>query len=196
MTTKQRTDDPRIARTRSRAMEATLEIAAESGLHACTFEAVSERSGIARSTLYRHWSNQSQLVVDALESQDIDFVAPDTGNLRDDMLSCVLGLGHALEHSVWGAMLPQLVAAASIDPEMRAIQKERHAYYMSAYIEIVERAKARGEVPPDTDSVHVATLFTAPVFTRYLESIEPIDARWITAHVDKTAALLRPIPVR
>ena len=52
--TKQRRDDPRMARTRARAFEATLELAAESGLHACTFDAVSERSGIARSTLYRH----------------------------------------------------------------------------------------------------------------------------------------------
>ena len=82
------------------------------------------------------------------------------------------------------------VAAASIDPEVRAIQKERHAYYTRFYVEIIERAKARGEVPPDTDSDHAATLFTGPVFARHLEALEPIDARWITGHVDKTAALL------
>ncbi len=171
MTAKPRSDDPRIARTRARALEATLEIAASSGIHACTFDAVSEHSGIARSTLYRHWNNQSELVMDALESQEIDFVAPDTGNLRDDMLSCLLALGHGLEHSVWAAMIPQLVAAASIDPEMRAIQKERHAYYTRFYVEIIERAKARGEVPSDTDSAHVAMLFSAPIFARYLEAL-------------------------
>ena len=88
-------------------------------------------------------------------------------------------------------MIPQLVAAASIDPEMRAIQKERHAQYTRFYVEIIERAKARGEVPSDTDSDHAAALFTAPVFARHLEALEPIDARWITGHVDKTAALLR-----
>ncbi|MFV2063826.1 MAG: TetR/AcrR family transcriptional regulator [Chloroflexota bacterium] len=190
MTTK-RPDDPRIERTRARALEATLEIAASSGIHACTFDAVSEHSGIARSTLYRHWSNQAELVMDALESQRIEFVAPDTGNLRDDMLAGMLGLAHGLEHSVWGALIPQLLAAASIDPQMRAIQKERHAHYTSFYVEIVERAKARGEVPPDTDAAYAASLFTAPVFARHLEALEPIDARWITAHVDQTAALLR-----
>ncbi len=105
--TKQRRDDPRMARTRARAMEATLELAAELGLHACTFDAVSERSGIARSTLYRHWSNQSELVIDALQSHDMhehEYLAHDTGSLRDDMLIHMLGLGRQLESSTWGAM--------------------------------------------------------------------------------------------
>ena len=76
---------------------ATLDLAAESGLGACTFEAISERSGIARSTLYRHWKNSSELVVDAIKSQSIERVAADTGTLRDDMLHWMLELGRALE---------------------------------------------------------------------------------------------------
>ena len=104
--TKQHRDDPRMARTRARALEATLELAAKSGLHACTFDAVSERSGIARSTLYRHWSKQSELVMDALESQDVEHVAHDTRSLRDDMLIHLLGLGRDLEGSTWGRLFP------------------------------------------------------------------------------------------
>ena len=129
--TKQRRDDPRVARTRARAFEATLELAAESGLHACTFDAVSERSGIARSTLYRHWSNQSELVMDALESQDVEEpVAHDTGSLRDDMLIHMLGLGRDLEGSTWGAMVPQLVAAASTDPDMSDMLRKSSIHYL------------------------------------------------------------------
>ncbi len=105
--TKQRRDDPRMARTRARALEATLELAAESGLHACTFDAVSERSGIARSTLYRHWSNQTELVMEALVSQDVEeHVAHDTGSLRDDMLVHMLRLERELEDSTWGRWFP------------------------------------------------------------------------------------------
>ena len=53
-------DDPRIARTRQHALHAALELVAESGLSGYTFETVSERSGISRSTLYRHWDNKSE----------------------------------------------------------------------------------------------------------------------------------------
>ena len=183
---KQRRDDPRMARTRARALEATLELAAESSLHACTFDAVSERSGIARSTLYRHWSNQSELVMDALESQDVEHVAHDTGSLRDDMLIHMLGLGRELESSTWGAMVPQLVAAAATDPGMSDMLRKGSDNYLR-----IERAKERGEVATDIDSTHVALLFSAPIFYRYFMACQPVDGRWITSHVDAIVRLLR-----
>ncbi|MCI0771264.1 MAG: TetR/AcrR family transcriptional regulator, partial [Chloroflexi bacterium] len=192
--TKQRRDDPRMARTRARALEATLELAAESGLHACTFDAVSERSGVARSTLYRHWSNQSELVTDALASQDFhdgEHVAPDTGSLRDDMLIHMLGLGRQFESSTWGAMVPQLVAAASTDPDMSDILRKGSDYYLSIDADIIERARERGEVASDIDSTHAALLFSAPIFYRYFMARHPVDGRWITSHVDAVVGLLR-----
>ena len=190
--TKQRRDDPRMARTRARAFEATLELAAESGLHACTFDAVSERSGIARSTLYRHWSNQTELVMEALQSQDVEeHVAHDTGSLRDDMLIHMLELGRQLENSTWGAMVPQLAAAAATDPDMSDILRKGSEYYLSFDAEIIERAKERGEVATDIDSTHAALLFSAPIFYRYYLARQPVDGRWITSHVDAIVGLLR-----
>lgn len=183
--------DPRIARTKSRAQEATLELAAEAGLHACTFDAVAERSGVARSTLYRHWANQAELVMDALHCQDVERVTLDTGSLRDDMLHAMLGLGLALEESDWGAMAPQLVAAASTNPDVSAIQARNAAYHHAIDTGIIERARARGEIAESIDSAHAALLFSAPIFYRYLHSRQPIDARWITDHVDRTVELLR-----
>jgi len=190
--TKFRRDDPRVARTRARAFEATLELAAESGLHACTFDAVSERSGIARSTLYRHWSNPSELVTEALLSQDVEeHVAHDTGSLRDDMLVHMLRLGREIESSTWGAMVPQLVAAASTNPNMSDILRKGSVYYLGIVAEIVERARERGEVATDIDSTHVALLFSSPIFYRYFMSCQPVDGRWITSYVDAIVGLLR-----
>ncbi len=185
-----------MARTRARAMEAALELAAESGLHACTFDAVSERSGIARSTLYRHWSNQAELVTDALQSQDMhehahEHIAHDTGSLRDDMLIRMLELARQLEDSTWGAMVPQLAAAASTDPDMSDILRKGSEYYLGIDAEIIERAKGRGEVATDIDSTHTALLFSAPIFYRYFLARQPVDGRWVTSHVDSIVGLLR-----
>ena len=188
----QQREDPRMARTRARALEATLVLAAESGFHACTFDAVSERSGIARSTLYRHWSNQSELVMDALGSQDyqVEHIAHDTGSLRDDMLIHMLQLGRALEGSTWGAMVPQLVAAASTDPELSEVLRKGSEHYLKFDSEIIERAQERGEVAIDIDSTHAALLFSAPIFYRYFLTRQPVDGRWITSHVDAIVGLL------
>jgi len=189
--TKDWKDDPRVARTRARAFEATLELAAEFGLHACTFDAVSERSSIARSTLYRHWSNPSELVMEALESQDLgEHVAQDTGSLRDDMLILLIGAEQELESSTWGAMVPQLVAAAATDPDMSDMLRKGSDYYLGIIAEIIERAQERGEIATDIDSTHLALLFSAPIFYRYFMARQPVDGRWITSHVDAIVGLV------
>ena len=128
--------------------------------------------------------------MDALKSQVVEHVAPDTGNLRDEMLTAMLGRGHGMEGSTWGAMAPQLVAAAAIDPDMSEIQRRDSEYYLSILVQIIERARKRGEVADETDPIHAALLFSAPIFHQHLFGRQPIDARWITSHVDKTVALL------
>lgn len=182
--------DPRIERTRTSAIEATLELVAESGIHACTFDAISERSGVARSTLYRHWKNQDDLVSEAIRCQNVERITIDTGSLRDDMLHTMLGLGRALERSIWGSLIPHMVAAGSNDPQIAEIQALHADYHHTIDEQIVERAQGRGEIPAELDSAHVALLFYAPIFYRYLQSHQPIDARWITKHVDNTIGLL------
>ncbi len=183
-------NDPRIARTRKSAMDAALELVAEAGIQACSFENVSERSGISRSTLYRHWDDKSQLLKDALRSQLIERTAPDTGNFRDDMLSAMLDLGQALEHTAWGSMVAQLMAAAVVDPDVAEIQQAAAEYHAGIDIRIIDRAIARGDLPRNTDAEHTALLFTAPIFYRHLFYRQSATAMWITAHVDKTVRLL------
>lgn len=182
--------DPRIVRTREHALKAALEIVAESGVQGCTFETVSERSGISRTTLYRHWENKSELVADALQASNVDHAAPDTGSLRDDMLAAMLQLGKALQQTTWGAMVPQLLAAASIDDDMARVQRAASDHHVSVDAKIIKRAIKRGEVADDTDPEHAALLFAAPIFYRHLIWKKTATARWITGHVDKTVSLL------
>ena len=183
-------DDPRIARTRQSALDAALELIAESGVQGCSFETVSERSGVSRSTLYRHWDNKSELLVDAFRSQIIERVAPDTGNLRDDVLSAMLELGQALQDTTWGSMVAQLMAAAAIDPDVARIQQEISDYHVAIDSNIIKRAINRGELSDTIDTEHAALLFSSPIFYRHLFNIDGASATWITTHIDNTVALL------
>ena len=89
-------------------------------------------------------------------------------------------------------MVPQLVAAASTDPDMSDMLKKGLEYYLRIVAEIIERAQERGEVATDIDATHVALLFSAPTFYRYFLARQPVDGRWITSHVDAIVGLLRP----
>jgi len=183
-------NDPRIARTRQFAMDAALELVAEAGILNCSFENVSARSGISRSTLYRHWDDKSQLLMDALRSQRMERVAPDTGNFRDDMLTAMLELGHALAKTPWGTMVAQLMAAAAVDLEVAKIQIDIAEYHTAIDTKIVNRAIERKELAKSTDPEHTVLLFSAPIFYRHLFYRRSATAKWITLHVDKTVALL------
>ena len=68
-----------------------------------------------------------------------------------------------------GAIVPQLVAAASTDPDMSDMLRKGSDYYLGIVTGIIERAQERGEVATDIDSTHVALLFSAPIFYRYLQ---------------------------
>ena len=89
-------------------------------------------------------------------------------------------------------MVAQLMAAATIDPDVAQIQEAASEYHTNIDSNIISRAITRGEIPNDIDPQHTALLFSAPIFYRHLFSRQTTDAKWITAHIDKTVALLRP----
>ena len=69
------------------------------------------------ASLYGQYGSKASK--EALESQDLgEHVAQETGSLREDMLILLIGAEQELESSTWGAMVPQLVAAAATDPDM------------------------------------------------------------------------------
>jgi len=55
----------RISRTRRAVLDATAAIMAEGGLTATTIDAIRDRSGVSKTTIYKHWPNRLCVAVDA-----------------------------------------------------------------------------------------------------------------------------------
>ncbi|MFC2153638.1 TetR/AcrR family transcriptional regulator, partial [Actinomycetota bacterium] len=58
--------DPRIERTRTVVMRTAIDIVAERGFQGASIDAIAQRSGVARSTIYRHWPDKSDLLLEAI----------------------------------------------------------------------------------------------------------------------------------
>jgi AcrR family transcriptional regulator len=58
--------DPRVLRSRAAVLDAGVELLVEGGPNAVTVEAVSQRSGVAKTTIYRQWDSREDLVVDVI----------------------------------------------------------------------------------------------------------------------------------
>lgn len=53
--------DARVARTHAAVMQAATDLLVEGGPNAMTVDAVVARSGVAKSTVYRHWATRDDL---------------------------------------------------------------------------------------------------------------------------------------
>lgn len=183
------TTDPRIARTRQAVFESAMALAWRNGFSATTINDIADHSGVSKSTIYRHWNDVEELFLDALRHYASSYTAPDTGSLRDDLIVYLIGYAQGLTDSPLGALIAHLASAAIKDERFAAIQQEYATANRASGRPIFERALDRGELPADTDLDALQELVVAPLPFRLLVSRRPLDAAWVTTHIDHVLTL-------
>lgn len=185
--------DPRVAASRERVLAATLDLLMQTGLSGLTVDEVAKRSGVAKTTIYRHWSDRTALIIDAcLRMTDGDEEPPDTGSLEGDVRAVLLQLAELLTTARWASILPSIVDAAERDPKIAEVHsrlQQRHAAPLRA---VLERAADRGEVPPGADHSAIAAALRGPLYFRRWFSREPIDAAFVDLVIHGVLRGLQP----
>jgi AcrR family transcriptional regulator len=177
--------DPRIERTRNVVLDATAALIGEIGFGRTTIEAVAERSGVARSTIYRHWPDRTDLLGEAVDCKIAHVPFDQTGNLRNDLLSMITELAARLGSDNVGPLLLSLIAEAGRDPKMAAMQDRFTTARFDRTRAILEAAAARGDLPEDIDVEQMAEDLVSPIFFRGLIRRIPLDRKWLENHVDR-----------
>jgi AcrR family transcriptional regulator len=148
---------------------------AEGGLAAATVDAIRDRSGVSKTTIYKHWPNRLCVAVDAFTDQlALDASLPDTGTARGDFTEQIRRVC-AFYGSPVGSLLAQLLASALPDPE--AAQWLRDRRLLSRQLGIQQlwgRAVARGEVSADLDPDIALDLLFGPVMWRLVSGHRPL----------------------
>ncbi len=183
--TKTKEIDPRIERTRRVVLDAAAELVGECGFGRASIEAISERSGVARSTIYRHWPERSELLVEAVGKRVGPAAAVDSGDLRTDLLQVFSHLGNLLSSEPTKCVAASFIAEAMRDPELAALHAKFTERRRAVSTTLIERAISRGDLPKTTDPAAMADDLAAPVFFRALILHQPIDKTWIESHVDR-----------
>lgn len=158
-------------------MAAARELLQDGGIAAVTVEAVVARSGVAKTTIYRHWPSRSELVV-ALFASLVPSVAPldNAGPLREQLVALLTEHARQLEEASWSAALPALIAAADRDPELDDVRRRVLHGAQAPFVELLE-AHA-GELSAVDRRTAAAQLF-GPLIHRRLIDTGPIDASLI-----------------
>lgn len=162
--------DPRVTRSRTTVMRATVDLLLKHGLAGTTIEAVAEHSGVAKTTIYRHWADRAALVLDAFDMILSPPADPDTGTLRDDLVTLAVGLANALATSPAATLMPMIIDAAEREPAFAALHAREATRRHDVVLNVITRGIARGELPADTDPADVLDLLAGPLFHRRMMS--------------------------
>ena len=183
--------DSRAARSRATVLAETYRLLAEGGIGGVSIDEIARRTGVAKTTIYRHWPSRAALLLDACSKLGAAAVVPNTGSLRGDLTALATELAAALNSPGWPAVLPSIIDAAERDPELAALHAALHARLMKPLLVVAQRAKERGELPSRRPEDVVAAV-AGPLFFRRWFSKEAIDARFVAAVVRANAPPERP----
>jgi AcrR family transcriptional regulator len=169
-------------------LAATVAELAVRGYGGLSIEAVAARAGVNKTTVYRRWNDRPTLVLDAmLEFSRQTVPVPDAGTLAGDLLALASSIASNLSSPAVVAVLRTLVAADS-EP---AIAEASRRYWRARFdlvAEVVERARARGEVAPGVRSDLIVEALIGPLYLRALVTGSPIDADAVRNCVDLALA--------
>lgn len=132
-------------------LSAAAEQLQESGYARFTIEAVAERAGTSRPVLYRRWPTRADLLLATIRwfGERTRPSTPDTGNLRDDMLT-LLRFTNSVRLSAM-AVIGAQVGSFYEDTGVTPAELRRHLIGDRPQVldEVLARAASRGEAPAD-----------------------------------------------
>lgn len=156
--------DPRLVRSRAKVLAAATELLIESGPRGVTVDAVAERSGVAKSTLYRHWGSVQELLVDVMrcnvpQATPIDLTVGFHAALRSWIEQGVA----TLSAPSWARTLPALLELRTHSPEMAEVLNADFDAKLHLIASILELGAREGHVPAGLDPRLVTQTLVGPL---------------------------------
>jgi AcrR family transcriptional regulator len=183
---------PRSAQAHKAILDATLELLAKEGIQGLSIEAVADKAGVGKTTIYRRWASKDELVIDAIREVQINLSIVDTGNFRNDLMTLFKNAYQSMmTNPLLGQLALKFIGEYQNNPEIFQVfltqvliprfQQFRH---------MVEQAQAREEIRRDINWMLVidligGSLYFHSIITRFLipsSSFSPDE--WVEKLID------------
>jgi AcrR family transcriptional regulator len=177
---------------RTKMIRAAQELLTAQGLDACTVEEIARRSGVAKTTIYRHFGTADELAVAAISEMIEEIDVPDLGSLRSDLRAVVDSFRSIVRQDAFRRLFATMLSRAVSDPEFAKIydqaQESRHVPLRIA----IQRGMARGEVDPEIDVETAMYFVQGPFVAKRLIEIGDLTDREVDAFLDLIVRALAP----
>ena len=176
-------------------LAAAAELLLDHGLHAVSMDAVAERAGVSKATIYRWWAKKEILALDMLFTE-WSAVTPqqyESGLLRSDLIALLRAWARLSSGRPYGRVVAALLAQARTAPafsaeyQRRILEPRRDQARM-----IFAHAVARGELSGETKIEVAIDLLYGPLYHRLLHGHAPLDDQFVDDIVDMALRGLQP----
>ena len=168
-------------------LDTTAELLLERGLAGAGMDAVAERAGVSKATIYRRWPSKEILALEAVYRawSDVDAGEADTGSLRGDLRAMLLPWARRVRQRPYGRVIAAFVTEAQTNP---AFEEQ----YRTRFVEprrqqgraAFARAAARGEIPTDVNVAVALDMLYGPLYHRLLHRHAPLTDRFVADVID------------
>jgi AcrR family transcriptional regulator len=154
---------PRSAKADEAIIEAVLDLLAEgNSVESLSIEAVANRAGVGKATIYRRWPNKEALVVDAvavLKGPPTEIAGE---SVRDDLLALLRPIGQSKQTRA-GRIYPCLIPEVQRNPELARYYQKLMEPRRARMRSVLERGIATGELQASIDVDYICAILTGPV---------------------------------
>lgn len=156
--------DARVERSRAKLLAAATELLVSAGPAALTVDAVAERSGVAKSTLYRHWPSREALMVDVLRENMPCIPQFDTAlGFEKRLRGYLRALADTFADPEWGRILPALFSLRHQCSEVGTLTDSDRDSKVAMFAELLDAGVAEGLIPAGLDPQSVASTLVGPL---------------------------------
>jgi len=156
-----------------------------------TFEEVAARSGVAKSTLYRHFGSRDDLIIESARCCLVEHPTPDTGSLEGDLTYLFQRFGKVEDERRINDITPLLMDEARRNPEIQALLDSMIAERRRPIRTVLQLAQLRGEISPDLDLDTAMAMVIGPFTHRKMVERKPVTPEFAQTVMTGAIAALR-----
>jgi len=173
---KTRRGRPRSEAARKAVLKAAKDILDEVGPTRMTIEAVAQKAGVGKPTIYRYWANAQELAMSALMDQTEEPPVSDRDTDPVASLQSLIANIVSRLNTKRGRQMALMLAGAEPDSELfKAFSNKVILEGRERGIELLEAVKANGGLDEKTDLALCIDMLLGAIFLRLLLSHETLD---------------------
>ena len=180
MTEAARAGRPRSQKLHQAILKAAVDLVLTDGFRAVSMEAIAEKAGVGKMTIYRRWPNKAAIVMDAFVMRvDSDTLFSPGKSFTESIRLQMRTMAKAFRGKD-GALIRALLAEAQFDPELATALRERWTMPRRRMaIKYFEEGVRQGALRPGIDPDAMIDILYAPLYYRLQMGTGPLSDAYV-----------------